>query len=85
MSNELIIDIIGWIGGISVLYAYIAVSVRFVEGDSLHYQFFNVLGAVCLIINTFYHHAYPSVAVNIIWVGVAFVSLALKKKKPKED
>ena len=80
MNNDIIIDAIGWVGAASVLYAYISVSMRRVEGDSFHYQFFNIFGALCLILNTWFHHAYPSVAVNIIWVGVALISLGMKKR-----
>lgn len=66
---------IGYIGGILTLYAYYMVSSNRTKGDSLHYQFYNVLGALCLILNTAYVGAYPSMGVNIIWVIVAMVTL----------
>lgn len=75
MTQTLIVDIIGWLGAAAVLYAYLLVSTNRITGDSLHYQFFNVLGAVCLVINTWFMDAYPSMVVNIIWIGVALYSL----------
>jgi hypothetical protein len=78
--TELIIDIIGWLGAIFVLYAYLMVSTRKLEGNSLHYQTANILGALCLIINTYYHRAYPSAVVNLIWIGIAIYSLISKNK-----
>jgi hypothetical protein len=77
---ETVIDIIGWLGAIFVLYAYLMVSTKKLEGNSLHYQIANISGALFLVINTYYHNAYPSTAVNIIWIGIALYSLASKKK-----
>ncbi len=76
--TALIIDIIGWTGAVFVLYAYLMVSTKRLEGNSLHYQIANISGALCLIVNTYFHHAYPSTVVNIIWIGIAFYSLAKK-------
>jgi fluoride ion exporter CrcB/FEX len=78
--NEVIIDIIGWIGAVCVLYAYLMVSTKKLEGNSLHYQAANISGAFFLIINTYYHHAYPSAVVNVIWIGIAIYSLIVKRK-----
>jgi len=68
-------DIIGWVGALSVLYAYFMVSTGRLKGDSIHFQSANIFGAVCLAVNTYYNHAYPSTVVNIIWIGIAIYSL----------
>ncbi len=73
-------DIIGWVGAISVLYAYFMVSTGRLKGDSLHFQSANILGALGLAINTYFNHAYPSTVVNIIWIGIAIFSLTSKGK-----
>jgi len=78
--TETVIDIIGWLGAVFVLYAYLMVSTKKLEGNSLHYQAANISGAFCLIINTYYHHAYPSAVVNVIWIGIAIYSLITKNK-----
>lgn len=82
MQLELLVDITGWLGAAAVLYAYFLVSTGRLSGNSVHYQFFNVLGAVCLVFNTFFNHAYPSMVVNIIWILVAIYSLI--RKVPQE-
>ena len=69
------IDIIGWLGALSVLIAYAMVSTRKWEGDSRQYQGLNLLGGICLIVNTIYFGAYPSSFVNFVWVGIAIFSL----------
>ncbi|MDZ4846327.1 MAG: hypothetical protein SH857_12340 [Chitinophagales bacterium] len=74
-----VVDIIGWAGAIAVLYAYFIVSLNKVRGDSLHFQVFNIIGAIGLCIHTYFNHAYPSTVVNIIWIGIAIYSLVVKK------
>jgi len=69
------VDVLGWLGAIAILFAYWLVSTRRAAGDSLLYQMLNVLGSVCLTINTYYHGALPSAAVNVIWLGIALFSI----------
>lgn len=79
MSN-LIYEIIGWIGAILVLAAYILVSLNKLIPTGFYYQSLNLVGAICLIINTIYLKAYPSCFVNIVWVLVAVFTLYQKNK-----
>ena len=72
-------NVIGWMGALSVLYAYFMVSTDRLKGDSLHFQTANILGAICLAVNTYYNHAYPSTVVNIVWIGIAIFALSGKK------
>ena len=73
-------DIIGWIGALAILYAYFMVSSGKLMNNSYHFQSANILGAVCLAYHTYYNHAYASTVVNIIWIGIAFYSLAGRRK-----
>lgn len=73
--TKTIIDIIGWIGGLEVLLAYLLISINKVDARSFFYQFLNATGALLLIINTIYLGAYPSALVNIVWVMVAGYSM----------
>lgn len=75
------IDFTGWAGAVLVLYAYFMVSTKKLLGNSLHYQSVNILGAIFLMINTYYHHAYPSAIVNLIWIGIGFYSLLSKQNE----
>jgi hypothetical protein len=78
---EQMIDATGWIGAVLVLYGYFMVSTNKLEGNSLHYQAANIAGAFCLMINTYFHHAYPSAIVNVIWIGIGLYSLQNGKKQ----
>lgn len=76
-----LIDIIGWTGTILYLLAYGLVSAKKVESDSWSYQGMNLIAGTMLIINTLYLRAYPSVGLNIAWVGIAIVTLANKSRR----
>ena len=75
------IDIAGWIGVIALLIAYGLVSTKRIEGDAVIYQLLNLAGAALLIVNSFYYGAYPSVVINVIWIGIAIFALWQKWSK----
>jgi drug/metabolite transporter (DMT)-like permease len=74
-DNSILIDVIGWIGAISILVAYALVSTRKLEGNSIPYQLLNLAGGACLIVNTIYYRAYPSTFVNLVWAGIAICTI----------
>ncbi len=81
MNNEVLVDIVGWIGAIALLVAYALISARRVEGDSTSYQSLNLVGSVLLIVNTVYYRAYPSAFLNLVWGAIAVY--AIGKALPK--
>ena len=80
MSNNFLVDAAGWIGVAALLVAYVLVSAKKLAGDSTVYQLLNLLGAALLIVNSFYYGAYPSVSINVVWIGIAILTLARRKK-----
>jgi hypothetical protein len=75
----MIIDLIGWIGSVMVVLAYALNMYKRMSSDSVWYYLLNIGGSICLIVNTFYHHAIPSMMVNVVWVLIALVGV-LKKR-----
>jgi hypothetical protein len=75
MENKILIDIIGWLGSILVVAAYISVSYERFKLRPRVFQMLNAGGSLCLIVNTVYYHAYPSAMVNIIWFIIAMFAL----------
>ena len=71
----MLVDVAGWIGVVALLVAYGLVSTKRIEGDSVVYQMLNLVGAGLLIANSFYYGAYPSVGINVIWIGIAVYAL----------
>ncbi len=83
MNSTLLIDVIGWVGVVTLLAAYVLVSTRKVEGDSAVYQLMNLVGGAFLIVNSFHYKAFPSVGVNIVWIGIAAYTIARVKLATK--
>jgi len=71
MTTEQWIDTIGWIGAAFLLLAYALVSMERWRGRSFRFQLCNAIGSACLIANSTYYEAYPSSAVNVVWVVIA--------------
>jgi hypothetical protein len=74
----MLIDLIGWVGSVLVIVAYAMNIYKKLDSASLPYYLMNIIGSGCLIINTIYHHAFPSTVVNIIWILIALIALAKK-------
>jgi hypothetical protein len=75
MGLDLLSDVLGWVGAALLLGAYALVSIKKLEGDSVAYQLLNLLGSAFLIVNSAYYGAYPSVGVNVVWIGIAVFAI----------
>jgi len=73
----MLIEIVGWIGAAILIAAYGLVSYGSVDGRSRAYQALNTLAGLLLAANSVWHRAWPSVAVNIIWTGIAIGALVV--------
>ncbi|PKP82888.1 MAG: hypothetical protein CVT79_02240 [Alphaproteobacteria bacterium HGW-Alphaproteobacteria-18] len=73
--TELFIEAAGWSGAVLILGAYILLSLGRMQGNSPAYQWANVIGAAGFILNSGYHGAIPSVAINILWVAIGVFAL----------
>jgi len=80
MNSHVWFDVIGWAGAAALLVAYAMVSSKKFEGDSIPYQFLNVVGSLLLAVNAISYGAYPSSFVNMIWIGIAVFSIATRKR-----
>jgi hypothetical protein len=75
----LMINLAGWIGAVLILIAYYLVSAKKIKGNSNTYQTINLIGAMLLIINTYYLKAYPTTFLNIVWALIALITLIKKR------
>jgi hypothetical protein len=70
-----LIEAAGWIGASLILGAYILLSAGKMQGNSPTYQWMNVIGAAGFILNSGYHGAIPSVAINVLWIAIGGFAL----------
>ena len=71
----IVIELVGWLGAILVLGAYILVTSGRLSGKSALFQWMNALGAGFFVLNTWWHGAIPSMVLNIIWAAIAIGAL----------
>lgn len=71
----ILVEIIGWVGALLVLGAYLLVSTGRLPGTSTTFQWMNGLGAAFFVVNTWWHGAMPSMVLNVIWSVVGFWGL----------
>jgi len=73
-------DAIGWAGAVCLLLAYAGLATRRLTAGA-RYHVLNLAGAGGLAFNGAYHHAWPSVALNVVWLGIGAVAL----RRPEKD
>lgn len=69
------IEIVGWAGAGLVLGAYVLVTTGRLAADSPAFQWMNAIGAGFFVLNTWWHGAIPSMALNIVWSAIGFGAL----------
>ena len=77
---NIVVETLGWIASVLIVGSYALNITGKLAADSKVYVWANILGGLFFVINTYYHQAYPSMVVNIIWVIIAIVMLFKKKK-----
>ena len=68
----ILVEAAGYAGALAVLVAY-AMMTR--SGPSRVVHALNFAGAVAILINAASHGAFPSVALNVAWLGIAAVGM----------
>ena len=71
------IDLLGWAGAAALLSAYWMVSTRRTDGAAMSYQALNLIGSALVLMNSLYYGAYPSVAVNGVWIVIGVYAITL--------
>ena len=83
---NIFIEVIGWIASVLIVGAYYFNLRGTWKAQSLPYILCNMVGGAFFVANTWWHQAYPSAIVNIIWVLIAVASLfRLKKPVPTQS
>ena len=81
LTNELFIEIMGWIASVLIVGSYALNITGKLPASSKTYVLANIIGGIFFVVNTYYHQAYPSMFVNVIWVIIAIYMISKKKKK----
>jgi len=76
---NMVIESIGWLASLLIIGSYALNITGRLQAKSKWYVLANIVGGAFFVINTYYHQAYPSMVVNIVWVIIALIMI-LKKK-----
>ena len=77
---------VGWIYALLPLATIVSPFVggqladRYVSTEKV-IAFLSLTGGALLIVNSFYYGAYPSVGVNVIWIGIALFTLSRRPSR----
>lgn len=72
MSNlEIVVEVMGWAASILIVGSYALNIWGKIHANSKSYVWANIIGGLFFVVNTYYHQAYPSMMVNIVWVIIA--------------
>lgn len=72
---DLLIAAVGWLGAGLLLLAYGLVSAGRLRTEKASFQVLNLVGAVALVANSGYHGAWPSVVLNLAWIGIGLAAM----------
>ena len=83
---RILVETIGWVGAALILIGYALVTSGRLTARSHAYQLLNIVGAIGFIINSGWNGAIPSVALNVVWLGIGiFGLLRLRGKSAGSD
>lgn len=80
ITYEPYIEIMGWIASVLIVGSYALNITGRLSASSKTYVLANIIGGIFFVVNTYYHQAYPSMFVNVIWVIIAIYMISKKKK-----
>jgi hypothetical protein len=75
MTLRTFVDFSGWAAAALILGAYALLSFGKIQARAPVYQWMNIVGAVGFIVNCSANGAWPSVALNMVWLVIGFYAL----------
>lgn len=82
---SILVEVLGWIGAISLLAAYFLAARGIYPADTWQSLALNVEGAIFLSLVAAVHGVWPSVALNVIWIGIGIIALVKYFRSKKQD
>jgi len=65
---KVLVELVGWVGAIMMLSAYVLLTLRRLKSQSPVYHWLNIISGAGLIVNSGWNGAYPSVCINVVWL-----------------
>jgi hypothetical protein len=68
VAMRVLVEVVGWIGAIMMLSAYVLLTLGRLKSQSPVYHWLNIVSGAGLIVNSGFNGAYPSVCINVVWL-----------------
>ena len=81
---DIVFVTLGYAGAVFYLLAYYLLNRGIWTSASYAYQFMNIAGGVCLVMNTVNDMSFPSALTNFIWILIALYGLYNQHKLKKK-
>jgi hypothetical protein len=82
---KLFVEVVGWIGATLIIGAYALLSAGKLAGNSRTYHLMNIFGAAGFVVNSGWNGAFPSAALNVVWIGIGGYALLARRRPPVKD
>lgn len=79
--NKIIPQLIGVIGMICVVYAYLAIEKGWVDRNQRRYYMINMAGAILLTISLLFNFNLGSFMIEVFWIWISIAGLIRIKKE----
>ncbi|MFM9135673.1 MAG: hypothetical protein ACKOT0_09650 [bacterium] len=70
-------ETVGWIATVLLVGGYALVATRVLSAHSIRYHVLNLAGAIGLVLYSLYKLAWPQLALNLFWGGVAVIGIVV--------
>jgi hypothetical protein len=84
MDATVLIDVAGWVGMAWLIGAYALVTAGRIVGPSLTFQLMNLVGGGLLMVNSAWYGAWPSAALNLVWVVIGTTGLVRARLRRRQ-
>jgi len=71
-----VVDIAGWAGAALLLSAYILLTLGRLSASAPSYHWMNLLAGAGIVANSGWNGAWPSVAINVVWMAIGLYGIA---------
>ncbi|WP_199141242.1 CBU_0592 family membrane protein [Pedobacter sp. ASV12] len=73
--QEIIFTSIGWLGVVLCTIGYLLLSMGIIQAESVSFQLFNILGALCLVTIALHSNDLPNAVANLLWMFIGLYAL----------
>jgi hypothetical protein len=67
---KLFIEILGWLSAVTMLGAYVLLTLGRLQSSSGVYHWLNIVSSAGIVVNSSWNGAYPSVFMNAVWIAI---------------